>query len=198
MVKFIDENGKEFFSCSSAEARFAIQSVKEKREKIDPAERESQRRIKERDFILSKYTETQVETIACEKPYMDVNFIIDCKAEIEKLDKRITHLFMHPNQYNTLMKWERDMLEPDYNKSLLKTGRVAALWGMEVYVSKEIPENELYEVSLETEEEFFAKRFQMDRTEEVETLSSIEDYLGKIIGELEDKRNEIMSSKLNR
>jgi len=198
MVKFIDDNGNEFFSCSSAEARFAIQSVKEKREKIDPAERESQRIIREREFILSKYAETPVEKISCEKPYMDVNFFIDCKVEIESLDKIVTQIFMHPFQYANLLKRERDILELERQIDFTRTGMVAKLWNSEIYISPKIQEDELYLVSLEPEEEFFGKRFKIDRTEEVETISSIEDYLGKVIEELEDKRNEIMASKLNR
>lgn len=82
------------------------------------------------------------------------NALIDAKASIDRNDIRVANIFMNARDYNDLLKWDRDSLDPVTQASLLKNGLMATIWGANIITSRVVPEGTVYVCG---EAEFFGR-----------------------------------------
>ncbi len=68
-------------------------------------------------------------------------------AEIEKVDKKITHVVIGCEDYKRMMSWGSRVWCPATKKSDLKKGVLGRIWKADVIVSQNVKENDLYLVS---------------------------------------------------
>lgn len=82
------------------------------------------------------------------------NALLDAKAQIERNDIRVANIFMNARDYNDLLKWDRDSLDPVTQANLLKTGLMANIWGANIITSRVVAEGDVYVCG---EAEFFGR-----------------------------------------
>lgn len=101
--------------------------------------------------------------------------LADAYALVESHDLRVARVFMNAKDYADLRKFNRDVLDMESQRELLKTGMVATLWGASVITSRIVPEGTVY---VTCEPEFFGRM--PVRTEL--TVLSADDPVNRAIG----------------
>lgn len=95
-------------------------------------------------------------------PNVDINIpgnltstaLADGFATIERNDLRVAYIFVNPQDFSDIRKWDRDTLDPESQGELLKTGVRSSLWGAKIVVSRIVPIGTVY---LTCEPEFFGR-----------------------------------------
>ena len=80
--------------------------------------------------------------------------LADGFAAIERNDIRVATIFCNAKDYSDLRKWDRDVLNPDSQAQLLKTGIRSGVWGAQLITSRVVPEGT---VNICGEPEFFGR-----------------------------------------
>lgn len=80
--------------------------------------------------------------------------LADGFAAIERNDIRVATIFCNAKDYSDLRKWDRDVLDPDSQAQLLKTGIRTGVWGATLITSRVVPEGTVYICG---EPEFFGR-----------------------------------------
>lgn len=80
--------------------------------------------------------------------------LADAFAAIERNDIRVATIFCNAKDYSDLRKWDRDVLDPDSQAQLLKTGIRTGVWGATLITSRVVPEGTVYVCG---EPEFFGR-----------------------------------------
>ena len=80
--------------------------------------------------------------------------LADGFAAIERNDIRVATIFCNAKDYSDLRKWDRDVLDPDSQAQLLKTGIRSGVWGAQLITSRVVPEGTVYICG---EPEFFGR-----------------------------------------
>lgn len=80
--------------------------------------------------------------------------LADGFAAIERSDIRVATIFCNAKDYGDLRKWDRDVLDPDAQAQLLKTGIRSGVWGAQLITSRVVPEGTVYICG---EPEFFGR-----------------------------------------
>lgn len=80
--------------------------------------------------------------------------LADGFAAIERNDIRVATIFCNAKDYSDLRKWDRDVLDPDSQAQLLKTGIRSGVWGAQLITSRVVPEGIVYICG---EPEFFGR-----------------------------------------
>ncbi len=95
-------------------------------------------------------------------PNQDINItgnltaaaLADGFAAIERSDIRVATIFCNARDYSDLRKWDRDVLDPDSQAQLLKTGIRSGIWNATIITSRMVPEGTVYICG---EPEFFGR-----------------------------------------
>ena len=80
--------------------------------------------------------------------------LADGFSAIERNDIRVATIFCNAKDYSDLRKWDRDVLDPDSQAQLLKTGIRSGVWGAQLITSRVVPEGTVYICG---EPEFFGR-----------------------------------------
>ena len=80
--------------------------------------------------------------------------LADGFAAIERSDIRVATIFCNARDYSDLRKWDRDVLDPDSQAQLLKTGIRSGVWNATIITSSMVPEGTVYICG---EPEFFGR-----------------------------------------
>ena len=80
--------------------------------------------------------------------------LADGFAAIERNDIRVATIFCNARDYSDLRKWDRDVLDPDSQANLLKTGIRSGVWNAQIITSRMVPEGTVYICG---EPEFFGR-----------------------------------------
>lgn len=80
--------------------------------------------------------------------------LADGFAAIERNDIRVATIFCNARDYSDLRKWDRDVLDPDSQAQLLKTGIRSGIWNAQIITSRMVPEGTVYICG---EPEFFGR-----------------------------------------
>ena len=80
--------------------------------------------------------------------------LADGFAAIERSDIRVATIFCNARDYSDLRKWDRDVLDPDSQAQLLKTGIRSGVWNATIITSRMVPEGTVYICG---EPEFFGR-----------------------------------------
>jgi len=80
--------------------------------------------------------------------------LADAFAAIERSDIRVATIFCNAKDFSDLRKWDRDVLDPDSQAQLLKTGIRSGVWGANIITSRIVPEGTVYVCG---EPEFFGR-----------------------------------------
>lgn len=80
--------------------------------------------------------------------------LADGFAAIERNDIRVATIFCNAKDYSDLRKWDRDVLDPESQAQLLKTGIRTGVWGATLITSRVVPEGTVYICG---EPEFFGR-----------------------------------------
>lgn len=80
--------------------------------------------------------------------------LADGFAAIERNDIRVATIFCNARDYSDLRKWDRDVLDPDSQAQLLKTGIRSGVWNATIITSRMVPEGTVYICG---EPEFFGR-----------------------------------------
>lgn len=102
------------------------------------------------DNLGSNYVNAQVNTVA---PLTPAN-LIDAFARVETHDLRVARIFCNALDFADMRKWGRDVLDPETQASLLKTGLMGTLWGAQVIVTRKVAPGYIY---VTAEPEFFGR-----------------------------------------
>lgn len=78
----------------------------------------------------------------------------DAFAAIEQHDIRVATIFCNAKDYSDLRKWDRDVLDPDSQAQLLKTGVRSQVWNATIITSRVVPVGTVYVCG---EPEFFGR-----------------------------------------
>lgn len=70
--------------------------------------------------------------------------ISDAVALVERHDLRVARIYMNARDYGDIRKWGRDILDPESQQVLLKTGLMGTLWGAQIIVSRLVPVGTVY------------------------------------------------------
>lgn len=70
--------------------------------------------------------------------------LADAWALIERHDLRVARVFMNARDYADIRKFGRDILDPETQATLLKTGLQSTLWGAQVITSRLVPAGTVY------------------------------------------------------
>jgi len=81
-----------------------------------------------------------------------INTIIDAFAGVEKNGLRVDKIFMNPANYKVVRKAGRDYLDFETQRELLRTGYQGLLYGAQVFLSMQVPINN---IMLVTDPEYF-------------------------------------------
>jgi hypothetical protein len=81
-----------------------------------------------------------------------IETIIDAMSQVEKNAIRVDKIFMNPQTYKVLRKAGRDYLDFETQRQLLRTGLMGTVYGSEIYMSMEVPEDRVY---MTAEPEYF-------------------------------------------
>ena len=78
----------------------------------------------------------------------------DAFALIERHDLRVARVFMNAQDYGDLRKFGRDILDPESQRELFKTGLMATIHGAQIIVSRLVPSGTVY---VTTDPEMFGR-----------------------------------------
>jgi len=67
--------------------------------------------------------------------------LADAYALVEAHDLRVDKIAMNPKRFKVFRTMGRDYMDAEIQASILKTGFMGMLWGAEIYMSREIPED---------------------------------------------------------
>lgn len=70
--------------------------------------------------------------------------IADAFGLIERHDLRVARMFMNARDYTDLRKFGRDILDPETQRDLLKTGLMGTIYGAQIIVSRLVPVGTVY------------------------------------------------------
>jgi len=80
--------------------------------------------------------------------------LTDAFSAIEGQDIRVANVFMNARDLGDLRKWDRDVLDPESQANLLKTGVRSGIWNATIITSRMIPQGTVYVCG---EPEFFGR-----------------------------------------
>ena len=103
------------------------------------------------------------------------NVLADAWGNVETNDIRVANVFMNARDYADLRKFDRDVLDPITQESLLKSGILASLWGAKIITSRVVPVGTVYVLG----EPEFAGRIPVARDL---TVLSADDNKARMIG----------------
>ena len=135
MVKFIDDNGVEFFECHPAEARTAIEIIQDVRDKNPVLPPEVKRVLKLVPKLLSG------RRTVIQGKGSTINRIADSFAEIEKHDERVVLVLCSAKAYAEVRKWDRDTIDIETKATYLRSGIMAYVWGAMIILDRKAPDN---------------------------------------------------------
>ena len=136
MVKFVDDNGVEFFECHPAEARTAIEIIQDIRDRKPPLDPFVKKVLK----LVPKVISGPRTRIKSDKGG-NVHRIADCFAAIEQHDERVVLLLCNAITYAEVRKFDRDLLDIETTETMLKTGILARMWSAYVIVDRTVPKD---------------------------------------------------------
>jgi hypothetical protein len=131
-VKFLDDKGQSFFDCNSAEARVAIDAVKEYRTVGG-----------NRQQVMAKAADEMLKDTSCvvrESNSSILYSMTNVFSDIEEENLRVTHVVMHAKAYAIFRKMDRDVLDIETKSSNMKGGLFAHIWGAGLYCRSNAPE----------------------------------------------------------
>jgi HK97 family phage major capsid protein len=70
--------------------------------------------------------------------------IADAMASIEQWDLSVQRIFMNARDFADIRKFNRDILDPDSQRSLLVSGSMATIYGASVITSRIVPQGTVY------------------------------------------------------
>lgn len=82
------------------------------------------------------------------------NALIDAISAVQRNDIRVANVFMNAKDYSDILKWDRDVFDPETQRDILRTGLMGNLWGANVIISRIVPEGSVYVCG---EPEFFGR-----------------------------------------
>ena len=74
----------------------------------------------------------------------NIAVLADAFARIERHGNRVDKVYMNAMNFSVLRKAGRDYMDFESQRELLRTGYMGVLWGASVYVSPEIPTDEIF------------------------------------------------------
>ena len=74
------------------------------------------------------------------KPLSPSYIVTNIMEPVERLDAAVTKIVMSPDDYPDLMKFGRDVLDIVTDRTMLKTGLVASMFNVNLYVSRGVSE----------------------------------------------------------
>lgn len=80
--------------------------------------------------------------------------LVDAMAMIERKDLRVAYMFCNARDFTDIRKWDRDTFDPISQGEILKTGVRASVYGVQIVVTRCVPEGTIY---LTAEPEFFGR-----------------------------------------
>lgn len=112
-----------------------------------------------RGFNLINVTSLQndangINVLGAPVPFIDPGILADAFGEIEKWRLRVARIFVNPRDYADFRKFNRDILDPESQAFLLKTGIQNSIWGAHVVQSSVVPVGSVYVVA---EPEYFGR-----------------------------------------
>ena len=82
------------------------------------------------------------------------NVFADAFAQIEEHDLRVARVFMNARDFSDIRKFGREILDPESQQQLLRTGLMGTLWGAQIITSRLVPRGTVY---CTCEPEFFGR-----------------------------------------
>lgn len=70
--------------------------------------------------------------------------LADAFANIERHDLRVARVYMNAKDYADIRKFGRDILDPESQQVLLKTGLMGTIWGAQIVTSRLVPVGTVY------------------------------------------------------
>lgn len=70
--------------------------------------------------------------------------LADAVSLVDRHDLRVTRIYMNARDYGDIRKWGRDILDPESQQVLLRTGLMGTLWGAQIIVSRLVPAGTVY------------------------------------------------------
>lgn len=70
--------------------------------------------------------------------------LADAFASIERHDLRVARIYMNAVDYADIRKFGRDILDPETQQALLRTGLMGTLWGAQIITSRLVPAGWVY------------------------------------------------------
>ncbi len=80
--------------------------------------------------------------------------LADAFAQVEQHDLRVARVFVNPLDYADFRKLGREVLDPESQQQLLRTGMQTTMWGAQILSSRLVPQNVVY---CTAEPEFFGR-----------------------------------------
>lgn len=65
-------------------------------------------------------------------------------GQVERHDLRVARVFMNARDYVDVRKFGRDILDPESQREILKSGLMANIWGAQIIVSRLVPQGTVY------------------------------------------------------
>jgi len=135
MVLFVDEHGKEFFECHSAEARAAIEFIKDLRQ--DPNIVPPPPHLKK---VATKGLKALNKTpIKISPKGSNISRLADSFAEIEKHEIRTAFIICSAQTYGSIRKFDRNLVYIETRASVLNLGIMGSLWGAHIILTNNAP-----------------------------------------------------------
>ena len=175
MVKFIDDNGVEFFECHPAEARTAIEIIQDIRDKNPVLSPEAKKVLKLVPKLISGK-----RTIVESSDYRSAHRIADCFSTIEVHGERVAVVLCDARAYAEIRKWDRDSIEIESRATYLEGGIMAYLWGAMVVIDRKAPKD-VFVVSSEDGEHVAETALVREKPPIVEILSKMQKLLSEAI-----------------
>lgn len=70
--------------------------------------------------------------------------IADAIALVERHDLHAARIYMNPRDYADIRKFGRDILDPETQRELLRTGLMGTMWGCQIITSRLVPVGTVY------------------------------------------------------
>jgi len=91
-------------------------------------------------------------TITVANAVFGMDTLATAYSYIERWGLRVDKVFMNPVNYPVIRKAGRDYVDFETQRELLRTGYMGSLWGASIFMSPEVPSNQVF---LVTEPEYF-------------------------------------------
>jgi hypothetical protein len=144
-VRWVDENtGEQFFECSQAEARIAMRAVDGLRKGQQASLEEEHLRTEiERvmKFVKAHPIPNEVKMYAAAR--LSAQIMTEFFTAMETQNVMVTHILMSARRYADLRMWDKDTMDLETLRWKLVLGQMATMWGANIIVWREIPDDEV-------------------------------------------------------